>query len=178
MRRIWLDIETTGLDMEKDVILEVGIVLADTFDVRARASWLVTPTLQDLSNLRPRVREMHTKNGLLEEVMEPDTLPLYAVENQIIEWLKDNMPPEDSWKLAGSSIHFDRACIAKYMPKFENRLHYRMLDVSSIKESLMDWAPDLVEARPDAKALHRAVPDCLDSLEEWQYYKTVLLGDF
>ncbi len=178
MRRIWLDVETSGLDLDKVDLLEVGIVIADVFDVIAQKNWVMQVDPSKLIGLRPRVMEMHTKNGLFAEILaNNNTYELADAEQEMIEFCSWNLADTTTWKLAGSSIAFDRTALVKWMPLFENRLHYRMLDVSSIKESLNDWSPQLVEARPDPQATHRAVPDCLDSLNEWKYYHSVLIGD-
>jgi oligoribonuclease len=156
-------------------MLELGIMLAEDDNIITQRSWLIRDKPFFVQDLRPRVIEMHTNNGLFDEVRLYGE-PIQRVEEEALQFVKSNMPPETPWKLAGSSVHFDRSFLDKRMPKFANRLHYRILDVSSIKESLYDWAPELVEARPEPKGNHRALPDCIDSFHEWQYYKSVLLG--
>lgn len=176
MKRIWLDLETTGLE-DTDAILEVGVVIAEEFKIIAQRNWLANDSGYICRELRPRVYDMHTNNGLFDEIRCSGlAMPLPQIDEEIVKYLEEHMDKGQPWKLAGSSIHFDRKFIDKQMPRLSNRLHYRMLDVSAIKESLSDWAPDLVDGRPQPMGLHRALPDCIDSLHEWQYYKDVLLG--
>ncbi len=175
LRRIWLDLETTGLDVNQDVILEVGVVVAEEFDIISSGSWLVHDSSFRIQDLDPCVVDMHTKNNLFKEA-EVGGKPLAAVENDLVWWLTRVMPAGAHWKLAGSSIHFDRKFIDKYMLKLSERLHYQMLDVTAVRESLLDWEPKIVNSRPREHSNHRALSDCFSSLSEWKYYKNAIFN--
>lgn len=173
---VWLDLETTGLDPEDHVILELGMIVTDDdLNEQAHVSWIVKPgNARYLKQMNDFVRGMHTKNKLLEKVM----FGAYAaeVEQSAIKWLETQMHGVDHWQLAGSSIHFDRAFLRRHMSLLEARFHYRMIDVSSFKEMVRRWMPCAFEARPTLDVTHRVIDDCRDSIAELAYYRDVLFG--
>ncbi len=168
----WVDLETTGLDVDRDVILEVGLAITlDDLTLLQKHSFVVNqPRVTMGMPIDEFVRTMHTKNGLL---VEHETgIYLDRVEARLIEIMQtfDTPPP-----LCGSSVHFDRAFMKRYMPAWEACFHYRNIDTSTNKELVERWPVfrgDVV--RPTPLKLHRVNPDLTDSIAEMRYYKELL----
>lgn len=157
----WIDLETTGLDENVCTILEVGLVFTDNqLDMLYHKNWVLHATEEQLAQMIPYVRDMHTRSGLLDEVRE-STLTLRDVEQELYDTFRDQYPNKSA-VICGSSIHYDRRFIRKYMPVFEAILHYRMIDVSSNFE-MMKAVYGIEMPRRDEIA-HRSVPDCLQSI--------------
>lgn len=175
MTMIWVDIETTGLDEQQDLILEVGMVVTDNnLEKLAETSFVVGQSRSDLEIMEPIVREMHTKNGLIEEVLQSGW-SRYAVDERLFAFLNANVP-EGKGKVvaAGSNVSFDRRFLRKYMSVTERFFHYRSVDVSSVKELVKRWHPDYAAGLPPGKKAHRAISDIYDSIAELAYYKPLL----
>jgi oligoribonuclease len=169
---VWIDLETTGLDPEASVILEVAVVITDKhLNQLAQASLVIhhpTSALVDLDNW---VQEQHRASGLLEEVRR-STLTLAKAEAAVLELVAAHCPPR-ACPLAGSSVCFDRRFLMRYMPKLDAHLSYRLVDVSSIKEIVKRWYPDKVLPNGSG-AKHRALPDILESIAELRYYRSTV----
>lgn len=177
---LWVDLETTGLDENVELPLEIGYVVTDAdLNVIDENSWVLSQTLL-INDLDERVFDMHSKNGLLAEVVkssyttaEVDRLLSIRMRNSSV-WpnfpIGDEKPP-----LCGSSITFDRRWMAKWFPEFYEKIHYRSIDVSSIKELMMRWNPS--EARVVRTGAHRSLPDLHDSITELKHYRDVLQWD-
>lgn len=168
---IFFDIETTGLDPSEDSILEVAAVAMDSkFNVLGEYKAVIEHTYFD--DMNEKVFNMHTKNGLLDECSK-SKLSLRQVEEHLVTWTEELNLGEKPI-LAGNSIHFDKSFVREHMPKFDEILHYRLLDVSSIKEMLKNFYN--FEVRK-LEGNHRAVRDVYDSIEEFRKYVTVLRID-
>lgn len=171
-----VDIETTGLSEHTDLILEVGALLTDDqLEVIGQANFILETPSSNLKNLDPVVQEMHEKSRLLDLIKENRTAPGYQVDKLLVKWLEDNNAT--GLPMCGSSVHFDRAFLKKRLPLFEACFHYRNIDVSTLKEVCNRWLPEGdLEKRPEPKKLHRALPDCEDTIEELKFYYRTLFG--
>lgn len=162
----FLDIETTGLDSQRDQVLEIGVVVMsdDLTGLVTERNWVLP--LEHKYPLSDFILDMHSdeKNGLLSECYQSWN---YAAFDEIDEWFSSTVkgkPP-----LCGSSVHFDRSfCSTR---KFIRHFSYRNVDVSSIKELCQRWAPEVYEKRPRGQKKHRALPDCWDTINELRYYR-------
>lgn len=177
-----VDLETTGLDVDRCSILEIGVVVADAdLNVINSCSSLVAP-LSDLSEMDDFVREMHQGNGLLSDLERCNLLngpsaPGYAewtpsaVAKDVRYWLEHVCGLHaKQLPLTGSSVAFDRLFMQRHMPELEEFFHYRNVDISTVKELAKVWAPD-VKWEPSKDKLHRPVDDLLATLEEAAFYK-------
>ena len=175
---VWIDCEMTGLDLDRDELLEVAVVITD-YDLVAVDPGLtvvIAPTPAALEQMVDFVRGMHTDSGLLEEL--PGGLPLEDAEQQVLEYIQRFIPTPNTAPLAGNTIGTDRAFLAKYMPKVDAHLHYRSVDVSSIKELSKRWYPRAYFNAPAKEGGHRALADIRESIRELEYYRqAVFLPD-
>jgi len=172
---VWFDCETTGLDAGSDSLLEVAVVLTDENLVEHAHYQQVLPFDEEISD--DWVRDQHTKSGLLAECRAVVSVDNRAAAQRsalgIVEFLLDHGITDKIGVLAGSSIHFDRAFVKRHMPPLDAHLHYRMVDVSTLNELAMRWAPDVYDGRPTVpreQIAHRAMPDILGSIEALRYY--------
>ena len=171
---VWIDCEMTGLDLEHDALIEVAAlvtdaelqVLGDGVDV------VIKPTQQALDQMNDFVREMHVTSGLLEELAGGETMA--AAEQQVLDYLKKYVPEPGKAPLAGNTIGTDRAFLARDMPQLESYVHYRNVDVSSIKELARRWYPRIYYQSPEKSGNHRALADIQESIEELRYYREAL----
>ncbi len=169
---VWIDLETTGLDPEASFILEVAVVITDMhLNPLAQTSIVVHHPDEALVGLDEWVQKQHQGSGLLEEVRR-STVSLADAEAAALELVAQWCPPR-ACPLAGSSVCFDRRFLARHMPRLNAHLHYRQIDVSSIKELVKRWYPEKALAN-GASAKHRALPDVLESIEELRYYRTTV----
>jgi len=170
-RLVWIDCEMTGLDLTTDAIVEIACVvtdgelnaLDDGMDV------LIKPPPEALDGMRDVVREMHTASGLLAEL--PAGLTLAEAQDVVLSYIRQHVPESRKVPLCGNSIATDRAFLARDMPELDGFLHYRMVDVSSIKELARRWYPRTYFASPDKRGGHRALADIRDSIRELRYYR-------
>ncbi|MBX3093859.1 MAG: oligoribonuclease [Cryobacterium sp.] len=170
-RLVWVDCEMTGLDLERDELLEVAVIVTDS-DLTVLDDGLtvvIKPSHESLENMSDFVRTMHQKSGLLEELA--DGMSLADAEYAVNEYVLSHVPDEGQAPLAGNSIGTDRAFLAKYMPRVDSHLHYRNIDVSSIKELSRRWFPRVYFNAPEKDGDHRAKADILESIRELQYYR-------
>ncbi len=173
---VWIDCEMTGLDLAGgDVLIEVAAlvtdgelnVLGDGVDV------LIKPEPAALERMTDFVRDMHVKSGLLAELDQG--VSTEEAEQQVLDYLKQHIPSDFRAPLAGNTIGTDRAFLARYMPTLEQFVHYRNVDVSSVKELARRWFPRVYFNTPPAKSgNHRALADIQESIEELRYYREVL----
>lgn len=162
----------TGLDLEHDVLIEVAAlvtdpdlnVLGDGIDVVIHADDGVLDGMFDV------VREMHDKSGLTEQV-RASTIGLEEAEDRILSYVTTHVPEPRSAPLCGNSIATDRGFLARYMPRLDNHLHYRMIDVSSIKELCRRWYPRTYYGQPSKGLAHRALADVKESIRELEFYR-------
>ena len=177
-RLVWIDCEMTGLDLETDELLEVAVVITD-FDlnlVDAGLTVVIAPSHESLEGMSDFVREMHESSGLLAEL--PGGMTLADAEFAINEYIIGHVPTMQQAPLAGNSIATDRAFLAKYMPRVDGHLHYRNVDVSSIKELAKRWFPRVFFNAPAKEGGHRAMADILESIRELEYYRrAVFVGE-
>ena len=169
---MWMDLEMTGLDPAVDVIIEVAtLVTDDELNIVAEGPDLVVHQPDDkLRLMTPYVLDMHTKSGLLEAV-RTSTVSLEDAGAKTLAFIKEHVPEAASVPLCGNSIGTDRRFLAAYLPQIENWLHYRSVDVSSVKELVRRWYPSVRAGRPKKAGVHRALDDIRESVEELRYYR-------
>lgn len=161
----------TGLDISIDELCEVAVVITD-FDlniVDPGFTIVIKPSAAALENMGDFVRNMHTESGLLE--LMPDGVSLADAEYAVHEYILKFVPAEQHAPLAGNTIGTDRTFLAKYMPRVDKHLHYRNIDVSSIKELSRRWFPRVYFNSPAKNGGHRALADILESIRELEYYR-------
>ncbi|HWE90021.1 MAG TPA: oligoribonuclease [Pseudonocardiaceae bacterium] len=169
---VWIDCEMTGLDLSKDALIEIAALVTDAelnvlgegVDVVIHANDAVLDGMPDV------VRQMHTKSGLTEEVRR-SAVSLGDAESLVLDYVRQHVPDAGSAPLAGNSIATDRGFIARDMPTLDAFLHYRMVDVSSIKELCRRWYPRIYYAQPAKGLAHRALADIRESIRELAYYR-------
>ncbi|MEN9737647.1 MAG: hypothetical protein RJA26_880 [Actinomycetota bacterium] len=168
---VWIDCEMTGLDVEKDCLVEVAVVVTnDQLEILDEGIDLVIkPRLDSLANMNDFVRDMHTASGLIEEFDQG--LELAEAEEIILEYVKRFVPDAKDAPLAGNTIGTDRMFLNRYMPALDQHLHYRNIDVSSIKELSRRWYPRVYFQMPKKSGNHRALADILESIVELKYYR-------
>jgi oligoribonuclease len=170
-RLVWIDCEMTGLDVEIDELVEVAVVITD-FDLNILDpgfNIVIKPDQSAIDNMGEFVRDMHTKSGLLEAMA--DGVSLADAEFAVHEYILKFVPAEQQAPLAGNTIGTDRTFLAKYMPRVDRHLHYRNVDVSSIKELSRRWFPRVYFNAPAKDGGHRALADILESIRELEYYR-------
>ena len=173
-RLVWIDCEMTGLDLGSDLLVEVAAlvtdselnVLGDGVDV------VIRPPADSLVQMRDVVRQMHTTSGLLEELDAGVTLE--EAQQVVLDYVRAFVPEPRRAPLAGNSVATDRGFLARDMPDLESHLHYRIIDVSSIKELARRWYPRVYFASPEKRGGHRALADIRESIEELKYYREAL----
>jgi oligoribonuclease len=168
----WMDLEMTGLDPSVHVIVEIAtLVTDDDLNVIAEGPDLVIHQPDDvLARMDDFVTNMHTESGLLEAI-RTSTVTHDDAMRQTLEFMKLHSPEPRKIPLAGNSIGTDRRFLARYMPEIEDWLHYRVVDVSSVKELVKRWYPGLEHARGAKGGMHRAMDDVRDSIEELRFYR-------
>ena len=168
---VWIDCEMTGLNPEVDCLVEVAVVITNS-ELEVLDSGLdvvIKPTDAGLASMNDFVRDMHTKSGLIEEF--DAGLELAEAEQLILDYIKRFVPEARTAPLAGNSIGTDRMFLNRYMPQLDQHLHYRNIDVSSIKELSRRWYPRVYFNLPKKAGDHRALADILESIEELRYYR-------
>lgn len=173
---VWIDCEMTGLNVEVDCLVEVAVVVTNSeLEVLdAGLDIVIKPTAEGLANMGEFVRDMHTKSGLIEEF--ESGVDLAEAERMVLEYVQRFVPDARTAPLAGNSIGTDRMFLNRYMPALDQHLHYRNIDVSSVKELSRRWFPRVYFNLPKKTGDHRALADILESIEELKYYrKTVFV---
>ena len=169
---VWMDLEMTGLDPANDVIVEIAtIVTDDDLEIVAEGPDLVVHQPDEaLTAMDPVVVEMHTSSGLIEAI-KASTTTLEEAGAATLEFIKTHVPEPRTIPLCGNSIGTDRRFLAIYLPEIEDHLHYRSVDVSTIKELTRRWYPGALEATPRKATAHRALDDIRESIEELRWYR-------
>lgn len=170
-RLVWIDCEMTGLDLGADALIEVAALVTD-FDLNVLGEGvdvIIKPSQESLDQMVEFVRSMHEKSGLLDELASGTTLA--EAEEQVLAYIKEHCPDGSRPPLAGNTVATDRAFLARDMPALESFLHYRIVDVSSIKELSRRWYPRAYFAAPTKRGNHRALADIQESIEELRYYR-------
>jgi oligoribonuclease len=168
---VWMDCEMTGLDLERDELVEVAALVTDgELNVLGEGVDLVIkPSPEALDQMGDFVRGMHTASGLL--AVLADGLSMTDAEEQVLAYLREFVPEARKAPLAGNTIGTDRAFLARQMPTLESYVHYRNVDVSSIKELVRRWYPRAYYSAPAKSGNHRALADVQESIEELRYYR-------
>ena len=173
-RLVWIDCEMTGLDLEKDALIEVAALVTD-FDLNVLGDGVdlvVKPPQEALDQMDDFVRNMHTVSGLL-DVLD-DGITLEDAQAQVLAYVREHCPEGSRPPLAGNTVGTDRAFLARDMPDLDAFLHYRIVDVSSIKELSRRWYPRAYFAAPAKAGNHRALADIQESIEELRYYRAAV----
>jgi oligoribonuclease len=170
-----MDLEMTGLDPESCVVVEVAtLVTDDDLTVVAEGPDLVvSASSEQLAAMGDVVRDMHVKSGLLTEI-EASSLTLAEAERRTLAFIKEHVPEPRTVPLCGNSIGTDRRFLAAQLPQVDAWLHYRSIDVSTVKELCRRWYPDVLAGAPTKQAGHRALQDVHESLEELRYYRSTV----
>ena len=170
-RLVWIDCEMTGLDPDRDELVEIAVVITDSElnPVDAGIDIVIKPSDEALAGMGEFVRNMHTTSGLITEI--PNGKSLAEAEYEVMEYVLSHVPDEGKAPLAGNTIGTDRMFITKYMPRLDAHLHYRSIDVSSIKELSRRWFPRVYFQAPEKAGGHRALADILESIRELDYYR-------
>jgi oligoribonuclease len=172
-RLVWIDCEMTGLDLEVDELVEVAVVITDydLVPVDPGFAIVIKPEQSAWDHMGDFVREMHASSGLLDEI--PGGTSLAEAEYEVLEYILKFVPAGQSAPLAGNTIGTDRMFLAKFMPRVDSHLHYRSVDVSSIKELARHWFPRIYFSAPAKNGGHRALADILESIRELEYYRGI-----
>ncbi|MDU0346136.1 oligoribonuclease [Microbacterium sp. KSW2-29] len=173
-RLVWIDCEMTGLDLGVDELVEIAVVITD-FELNVLDPGfqiVIKPDDSALANMGEFVTEMHRSSGLLDEI--PNGVSLADAEFQTLEYIQRFAPVEGKAPLAGNTIGTDRMFLAKYMPRVDRWLHYRNVDVSSIKELSRRWYPRAYFQAPAKNGGHRALADIRESIRELAYYRAAV----
>ncbi len=171
---VWVDCEMTGLSLSADALIEVALLVTDAElnVVGDGVDVVIKPPQEALDQMPQVVREMHTTSGLLEEL--PTGITMAEAEERLLAAVREFVPEPRKAPLCGNSIATDRGFIARDLPALDAHLHYRMVDVSSIKELARRWYPRVYFASPEKKGGHRALADIRESIEELRYYRAAL----
>ena len=173
-RLVWIDCEMTGLDLQHDALIEIAVlvtdgelnIIDDGIDV------VIKPPESALQQMSDVVRQMHLASGLLAAL--PEGVALAEAETQVMRYVRTHVPDAKKAPLCGNSIATDRSFLARDMPTLDAHLHYRMVDVSSIKELARRWYPRAYFASPEKQGGHRALADITESIRELKYYRAAI----
>jgi oligoribonuclease len=173
-RLVWIDCEMTGLDLARDALVEIACLVTDSeLNVLDQGIDLVIkPPPEALAQMSDVVRDMHTASGLLGELAAGITL--VDAQQQVLEYVRGHVPDPRKAPLCGNSIATDRSFLARDMPELDAFLHYRMVDVSGIKELVRRWYPRVYFASPEKRGGHRALADITESILELSYYRAAV----
>jgi oligoribonuclease len=173
---VWIDCEMTGLDPERHVLVEIAVVVTDAELNRLDdgLDLVISASPLQLVAMDAFVRDMHTSSGLLDEIRHTAT-SVEQAEDAVMEYLEKYVPEPGKAPLCGNTIATDRTFIAKYMPRLDAHLHYRMIDVSSIKELSRRWYPRAYYNAPAKHGGHRALADITESIDELRYYRATVM---
>ncbi|MEZ5117740.1 MAG: oligoribonuclease [Candidatus Nanopelagicales bacterium] len=175
-RLVWIDCEMTGLDLSSDALVEIACIVteADLTELDAGVSVVIRPADEAaMAGMPDVVREMHTSSGLLEDI--PGGIPLADAERIVLDYVRGHVPEARRAPLAGSSVYVDRGFLARDMQELDAHLHYRLVDVSSVKELVRRWYPRVYFAAPPKTGNHRALADIRESIAELRYYRDAVL---
>jgi len=171
---VWIDCEMTGLDLLKDALVEIAVIVTDSElrPVGPGIDLVIAPPPGVVETMVPVVREMHTKSGLIEDL--PNGIALADAQQQALDYIRQYVPDPRRAPLAGNSVGTDKTFLDRDMPELVSHLHYRIIDVSSIKELARRWYPRAYFNSPKKAGGHRALADILESIDELRYYRSVL----
>ncbi len=165
----------TGLNLDVDELVEVAVIITDSELIAVHEGFdvVINPSEAALENMGEFVTNMHTSSGLIEEI--PMGVSLEEAEAQVLAYINEHVPEGQKPPMCGNSIGTDRAFIVRYMPNVDARLHYRNIDVSSLKELARRWYPRVYFNSPTKDGGHRALADIQESIRELDYYRHALL---
>ncbi|WP_314687076.1 oligoribonuclease [uncultured Bifidobacterium sp.] len=174
-RLIWIDCEMTGLDIFHDELCEVSVVPTD-FDLTVLDEGIdlvIRPSEAAVADMNDFVRRMHTSSGLVDE-WSRSGLSLDEAQKRVVDYVSRFLPARGKAHLAGNSVGSDKKFLDRYMPDLMSRLHYRVIDVSTLKELARRWYPAVYEAKPAKHGGHRALADIIESIDELRYYRDMI----
>ncbi|WP_073452444.1 MULTISPECIES: oligoribonuclease [Actinomyces] len=174
---VWIDCEMTGLDLGADALIEVAVIVTDyeLVPLGEGIDVLIKPPAAALEQMGDYVRSMHSSSGLLDEL--DGGLSMAEAQRVVLDHVRSLVPTARTAQLAGNSVGTDKAFLARDMPDLIDYLHYRVVDVSSIKELAKRWFPRTFFQAPQKQGGHRALADILESIDELRYYRAVLFPD-
>ncbi len=174
---MWIDCEMTGLDLGRDRLIEIACLVTgpDLSVLGEGVDLVVGAPAESLTGLVPVVAEMHTRSGLLAEAAA-SRVSLAEAEEQVLDYVRAHVPQPGTAPLCGNSIATDRAFLARDMPTLDGWLHYRMIDVSAVKELARRWFPAAYRAAPPKRGGHRALADIRESIRELDYYRRTVFA--
>ncbi|MCE9514652.1 MAG: oligoribonuclease [Mycobacterium sp.] len=169
---VWIDCEMTGLDLRSDRLIEIAALVTDAdLNILGEGIDLVIHTDDEaLDSMIEVVARMHSRSGLTEEV-RTSTIDVAAAQEMVLDYIRSHVPSPKTAPLCGNSIATDRGFLARDMPELDEFLHYRMIDVSSIKELCRRWYPRIYYGQPEKGLAHRALADIQESIRELRYYR-------
>ena len=173
-RLVWIDCEMTGLDLRDDALIEIAALVTDSElnILDEGVDVIIKPPPESITQMTKVVRDMHTTSGLLEAL--PGGVTLAEAEDIVLAYIRGHVKDAKKAPLCGNSIATDRSFLARDMPALDSHLHYRMVDVSSIKELARRWYPRVYFASPEKKGGHRALADITESIQELRYYRAAV----
>ena len=174
-RLVWIDCEMTGLDLGNDALIEIAALVtdADLVPLGEGVDVVIHASDEALANMPEVVVEMHAKSGLTDEV-RASTVTMAEAEKLVLDYIREHVPEGRSAPLCGNSIATDRGFLTRDMPALDDWLHYRMVDVSSVKELARRWYPRAYFNAPQKGGGHRALADILESVQELRYYRAAV----
>ena len=172
---VWIDLEMTGLDPDTNRIVEIAVIITDgALDHLVEGPDLVLATDEPaLDAMDDVVVQMHRASGLTDAI-RASSITVEQAEQEVLAFVAQHVPEPRSAPLAGNSVHADRAFLQRYMPTLEAYVHYRNVDVSTIKELARRWYPDSLEKAPKKAGGHRALADIRESIDEMRYWRTAV----
>ena len=175
---VWIDCEMTGLDKSRDALVEIACLVTDAeLNILGKGvDVLIKPPAAALANMGDYVRDMHTSSGLLAELQAlPDDATIEAAQAKVLRYIKRYVPGAGKAPLGGNTIATDKGFLERDMPALIDHLHYRMIDVSTLKELSRRWYPRVFFSAPDKTGNHRALGDIIDSINELRYYREAIM---
>jgi len=172
---VWVDCEMTGLNPDTDALIELAVVVTDgnLNPLDGGIDVIIRPSDEKLKQMNDFVRDMHTKSGLLAEL--PEGITMSEAQTAILDYVKTWVPEKGDAPLAGNSVGVDKAFLTVNMPEFVDYLHYRIIDVSTLKELARRWYDRVWQCKPEKKTGHRALQDINESIDELRYYREAML---
>lgn len=173
-RIVWIDCEMTGLDPVADALVEVAVVVTDSelTVLGEGVDVVIRPPAEAVEQMNDFVRAMHTSSGLIEEL--DGGLTMAEAEERVLDYIRTWVPDPGKAPLAGNSVGTDKVFLARDMPTLAEHLHYRVIDVSSVKELARRWYPRIYFQSPKKNGGHRALADILESIDELRYYRAAM----
>lgn len=174
-RIVWIDCEMTGLDLAVDALVEIACIVTDgeLVELDDGITLVIRPPDEAFAQMPDVVREMHTASGLITEI--PSGTTLENAQTQVLAYVRRHVPEPRKAPLAGSSVYVDRGFLSRDLPELDAWLHYRLVDVSSLKELARRWYPRVYFNAPAKNGGHRALADTRESIAELRYYRDAIL---